>query len=521
MHHCYKVIALLVGCLFITATSNAEIKTYTHTVKQSFGGAQSPDDARIAAIAKAKREVLEQAGTYLESMTVVQEGSVTIDQITSIAAGVLKVEIISQENYVSGDAFGIKVVSKVDVDISYLEVRVDQLLQNKCAFDEYQDSDQSIQELLAKIEFLESENKALRSLVGDPKKQKQLEIEKGFDQAAKSLEASELYQKARSLWAEDHYGKESDARQAIEYLNRSIELDPSNAYAYNQRGLAHKELKEYELALEDHNRAIAMKPDYFCAFNNRGVIYKRLGKHEKALDEFNTAIDINFEFSLGYANRGVVYKNMGDKKRALEDLNKAVELDGKNKYALNNRGILFNSIEKYDDAIADFNAIIEMDSKHKYAHYNRGLSLYKKQEYKEALVDFDAAIKIDPEYVKAYNYRGIVNKSMGNYEAAIEDYDTATQIDPSFRYSYNNRAWVYKKLERYDEAVEDYSKAIELDAKYANAYYGRGLSYEKLGQTEKAEIDFRNASRLDPKKYEKKYKNRGKKQKPCFISTIM
>jgi len=44
----------------------AEIQTVTHTVQQPFGGSQSPDDARTAGIARAKREALEQFGTYIE-----------------------------------------------------------------------------------------------------------------------------------------------------------------------------------------------------------------------------------------------------------------------------------------------------------------------------------------------------------------------------------------------------------------------------------------------------------------------
>jgi hypothetical protein len=144
--------------ILFTTSSQAEIKTYTHSVNQVFGGAQSPDEARIAAIAKAKREVLEKAGTYLESLTVVQEGSVTKDEVIAIAAGVLSVEIVSQENYVSEDAFGIRVVSKVDVDLSYLESRISQLSENKCFFEDYQESERQNNELLAKIAMLEKEN---------------------------------------------------------------------------------------------------------------------------------------------------------------------------------------------------------------------------------------------------------------------------------------------------------------------------------------------------------------------------
>jgi len=66
-----------------------EILTIKHTVKQTFGGGQSPDDARISAMAKAKREALEKAGTYIESLTVVQNSKVEKDEILALAAGVL------------------------------------------------------------------------------------------------------------------------------------------------------------------------------------------------------------------------------------------------------------------------------------------------------------------------------------------------------------------------------------------------------------------------------------------------
>ena len=59
----------LILLLIVPCISSAEIKSFTHSVKQSFSGSQSPDDARIAAIHKAKREVLEKTGTYLESLT--------------------------------------------------------------------------------------------------------------------------------------------------------------------------------------------------------------------------------------------------------------------------------------------------------------------------------------------------------------------------------------------------------------------------------------------------------------------
>lgn len=53
--------------MLLPVSAMGEILTIKHTVKQTFGGAQSPDDARISAMAKAKREALEKAGTYIRA----------------------------------------------------------------------------------------------------------------------------------------------------------------------------------------------------------------------------------------------------------------------------------------------------------------------------------------------------------------------------------------------------------------------------------------------------------------------
>jgi hypothetical protein len=149
------IICLLV--LLFSFPAHARIKTYTYTIKQPFGGSQSPDDARIAGIAKAKREILEMAGTYLETLTLVKQGRLDKDDIIALAAGVLKVEVVSQKNYASGDAFGIEIKVKADVDTSVLEKRVKQLLDDRKWFEKYKESTRREKELLAKVKRLEEE----------------------------------------------------------------------------------------------------------------------------------------------------------------------------------------------------------------------------------------------------------------------------------------------------------------------------------------------------------------------------
>ena len=61
-----------------------------------------------------------------------------------------------------------------------------------------------------------------------------------------------------------------------ESLDKSIEIDPNNPYTFNSRGVAFKELKNYESALIDYNKAIKIDPNYGMAYGNRGNLKSML-----------------------------------------------------------------------------------------------------------------------------------------------------------------------------------------------------------------------------------------------------
>ena len=57
-------------------------------------------------------------------------------------------------------------------------------------------------------------------------------------------------------------GDAVEYRVAIEHLNRAIELDPKCYDAYNNRGAAHKELRNYGQAISDYRDALRLHDNY-------------------------------------------------------------------------------------------------------------------------------------------------------------------------------------------------------------------------------------------------------------------
>ena len=67
----------------------------------------------------------------------------------------------------------------------------------------------------------------------------------------------------------------------IQELDKAIQLDPDDAEAYFNRGVAYGELGQYQTAINDYTKAIQLDTDNALAYANRGYSYRKLGQHER------------------------------------------------------------------------------------------------------------------------------------------------------------------------------------------------------------------------------------------------
>lgn len=392
--------------LLLPVSAIGEIQTITHTVKQSFGGSQSPDDARIAAVAKAKREALELAGTYVESTTVVKNAQVEKDEILALTAGVLKAEVVSQKNYTTGDAFGIEVTVRVEVDTAVLEARLKKVLEDRTHFEQLKQARAREKELLEKIALLEAENRK-----SGKSKQKSANLKKEFQTASRGLTAVDWYNKALDLWG---VGKLTDPGKAIEYLNEAIRLEPDYVEAYLIRGATYAILAQYQRAIQDYDTAIRLKRDYAEAHLIRGITYAILTQYRRAIQDFDTVIRLKPDDAKAYYIRGAAYNNLGKPQRAIQDFDTAIRLRPNDEAAHFSRGMVCGKLGQSQRAIQDFETAIRLKPNFPEAYYNRGLIYGILGQHQRAIHDFDTAIRLKPDYVDAYETRGIAHISAGN-----------------------------------------------------------------------------------------------------------
>ena len=148
---------------------------------------------------------------------------------------------------------------------------------------------------------------------------------------------------------------------AIECYNKAIALDPEDAEAFYNRGLAYDKKGEFDLAIQDFDQAIALNPEDAKAFYNRGVAYNKKGEFDRAIEDFNQAIALNPEYAKAFYNRGLAYIDKGEFDRAIEDFDQAIALNPEDAKAFNNRGLAKRKIGQEKEAIQDFQEANKLD----------------------------------------------------------------------------------------------------------------------------------------------------------------
>ena len=108
--------------------------------------------------------------------------------------------------------------------------------------------------------------------------------------------------------------------RAIEAYSRALELNPRDAEAYNNRGIAYHRKREVDQAIEDYSKVMELNPGLAIAYNNRGVAHNSKGKVDGAIEDYNIAIGLNPDFVDAYYNRGEVWLRRREWEKAKADL---------------------------------------------------------------------------------------------------------------------------------------------------------------------------------------------------------
>ena len=136
------------------------------------------------------------------------------------------------------------------------------------------------------------------------------------------------------------------------------ETNANLSAAFNNRGTAHNNKQEYDLAIADFNQAIALNVNDAQAYYNRGIAYDHKNQLDLAIDSYNGAIAHNPNYYQAYNNRGYKYELKHDLQRALADYSQAISHNANYERGILNRASLYVQMKQYDAGIGDYTRAI-------------------------------------------------------------------------------------------------------------------------------------------------------------------
>jgi TolB-like protein/DNA-binding winged helix-turn-helix (wHTH) protein/cytochrome c-type biogenesis protein CcmH/NrfG len=277
-----------------------------------------------------------------------------------------------------------------------------------------------------------------------------------------SVEAHEAYLKGRYFWNKRTV---EGYRQAVEYLNRAVELDPGYAQAY--AGLA----------------------DAYLFLVSDNVKGPELAKGRAALQK---ALEIDETLAEAHASLGLNAVNFDwDWAKAEQEFRRAIELDPNYATAHQWYGEFLASLGRFDEGIRTIKRAQELDPLSLIINTDVAKVYLIARRYDEAIAQFKKALEMDPGFDVARGLLALTYSLNGQHEKAVDEFRKLKDFAENPMYV----AWqgyVYGAAGRQDEAERIANQLRELSRRmyvspmcFAMLYAGIGEKQETFAWFEK------------------------------------
>jgi tetratricopeptide (TPR) repeat protein len=287
-----------------------------------------------------------------------------------------------------------------------------------------------------------------------------------------------------------------DSTTSIRILDEAIALNPEDARAFRDRGMARAQMREFDKAVADLQKASQLAPDDYENYSTLSTIQSRFqDDYVGAADSMSRAIETYKPkklgdpevFIAGYILRADSRLKIAEKTKDANEKTKALE----------------GAVEDADAVLAQYEDRFPESG---LALFRRGRAERMLERYSSAVDSFTKAIQLIPggqdvEYISdAYLYRGICFFYIGSLDLARGDFEQASATGAGFSDPrvYLWIGYTYHKQDDYRRAIDYYSEAIAKASGFALAHINKGRAYMDLGEFDKAIQSFNNAIRSEP-----------------------
>lgn len=217
--------------------------------------------------------------------------------------------------------------------------------------------------------------------------------------------------------------QQGELRQAGALYLEVLETEPDNFDALHLLGVYALQTDDTLAAYDLISRAVAIDPGEAIAHTNLGVAQQRLRRYDDALASYRRALEIAPDSPMALNNYGSALLETGRVAESLHPFERALQIDPQHADAWNNLGKAQSDLRRYDDALLCLERALQLKPGYTAAHFNRGNALQYVNRTGEALASYRQALAREPGHVDANFNEGVCLLLQGEFEAGWLKYE--------------------------------------------------------------------------------------------------
>ncbi|MEM7008025.1 MAG: tetratricopeptide repeat protein [Thermodesulfobacteriota bacterium] len=313
-------------------------------------------------------------------------------------------------------------------------------------------------------------------------------IDDALEKLEKSIEIDPNHSQSFTLLGKIYASsKDSEQREkSIKILKRAVELNPRDAESLLFLGIIETEAGNYNSAEKHFKKITELYPDNERGFFFLARLYYEKGDFDKAEELYNESLQLNPSFVMALIELALVYEKQGRYEES-ENIYKSIislypnTLDTYVRYG----NFLFR-VNRKEDAQEQFEKAENLDYRNPDLKLRLGLLYIENREFDKAIEEFQLILLGNPNDEKAKYYLALSYIEVGNYTEALKLLETIDSDSELYNEIQVQKAFILEKQDDLEGSLKLMEKVYQNDPNNEIVVNYLGRTYRNLDRDQDA-----------------------------------
>lgn len=228
-----------------------------------------------------------------------------------------------------------------------------------------------------------------------------------------------------------------------------------------KKAQAHYFINQQDNAIQYLNKAIEVEPNNPDIWSLRGSELNGMGLRSESLISYEESIKLDNKNARNWSLKAFIESQIGEKEKAFNSIKTALNIDNKDKNVMGNAALIYAKFGCTEKAISFLEKIIEINP-HEERAWREKARLLITVDKKEALMCIKMAIKLNPHLSGNFKTLAMIQSLSGDYQNALNSINQSINLDELDNYSWMIKGVVLAQMNLFVEAIQCLSNSASL-----------------------------------------------------------